>query len=136
MYVKHRVIYNHYVIILALSAPTYINIGEVTSTTVEVTWDKLDGATGYTISYTITDSGNDVKTKQVDGGDTTISTLKYLKENTTYDITVEGRTGYTGEGRRNAKSAVEKVTTGKWHIAILSYHAQLTLKDCTLESLG
>ena len=59
----------------------------------------------------------------MDGVDTTHYILHNLKENTTYDITVEGYTGYTGEGRKNAKSAVEKVTTGKWCIAILSNHA-------------
>ena len=118
MYVIHKVIYNHSVFIVALPVPTRVNIEEVKSTAIKITWQPLAGASGYTISYTKTGSSNNGQINQV-RGNTANYDLTGLEENTSYDISVERYTGDAGDGKKINERAVIKVTTGKWCIAII-----------------
>ena len=105
--------YNQYVISVALRAPSNVKHELVKSTSIEITWDRSDGATGYYISYTTTALRGGKKHEPVDAGNTTKYTLTNLVENTPYDITVQG---YARYGRRSVKSAVVTIKTGKWCI--------------------
>ena len=72
------------IIIVALPAPENVTAKALTPTSVEVTGDQSDGATGYSSSYTTTDSqagnSNDPVTPSY--------TVVKLMVNTAYDFTV------------------------------------------------
>ena len=116
----HGVKYNHYVIIVGLSAPTDVSIGIVTSNSIEVTWDQLLDATSYHISCIIAPSHDGNKNKTVKGGATTRCTITGLTENTSYLITVQWCDRH---GKKSDPSAPKQITTGKWFITtIILYH--------------
>ena len=109
----NKIKYSHFVVIVALPAPTGVNVKEVKSTAIKITWQPLAGASGYIISYNKTGSGSNGQNKQVVDNNTTHYDLTDLEENTSYDINVEGYTEDAGDGRRKNDRAMIKETTGK-----------------------
>lgn len=66
-----------------LVAPQNLSVSNVTSTTVDLSWDAVTNATGYIVTYI--DESDVTKTKDVNG---TTTTLEGLSANTTYSWTV------------------------------------------------
>ena len=104
------------VIIVVLPAPTNVTTGVVTSTSVEITWDKSDGATGYHISCVTTASLSGNKSVTVTGGDTTSCILSNLVENTPYVVTVQS---LNTDNRKGDRSDEVSIKTGKYCITII-----------------
>ena len=107
--------YNHYVIVLVLSAPANVKPGVVTSTSIEVTWDRSDDATGYYISCTTTALHGSDKYASVNSGDTTNCTLCNLMKNTPYLITVQS---LNTDNKKGDQSDEVSIRTSKWYITI------------------
>lgn len=94
---------------VGFAAPINVRATVLTSESIEVTWDKSSGVTGYLISYTSAShagNGNVIVT----GGDTTRYILYGLKENCLYNITVQGN---TADGRKSENSTTISITTQK-----------------------
>ena len=99
----------------------------VTSTSIEVTWDQSDGATGYYILCNST--GHVDKEEQVNNGDTTKCTLYNLVENTPYAITVQS---LNTDDIKGDKSGEVLIRTGEWYITIIissHYNGQKSTVD-------
>ena len=108
---------HHYVITVALPAPTNVKIEVVTSNSIEITWDELHGATnGYHISCITTALSGCNKDETVDGVHTTRHTLNDLVEDTPYDITVHG---INVDSEKGDPSNVVPKRTGKKYIRII-----------------
>ena len=83
------------------SAPTGLTVGTVTSTTANLSWNAVSGATNYTVLYS-TNSGSSWTIDSTDGtASTTSYTVTGLSGNTTYSFAVTANNSYGSSTHSN-----------------------------------
>ena len=86
------------------SAPTGLLLGTVTSSTANLTWNPVAGATSYTVLYT-TNAGATWKIDSIDGSPNKgVYTVTALSGNTSYSFVVTGNNTYGSSGYSNSVS--------------------------------
>ena len=83
------------------SSPTGLTVGTVTSTTANLTWNAVSGATNYTVLYS-TNSGSSWTIDSTDGtASTTTYSVTGLTGNTTYSFAVTANNTYGSSAKSN-----------------------------------
>ena len=86
------------------SAPTSLLLGTVTSSTANLTWNPVAGATSYTVLYS-TNAGVTWKIDSIDGSPNKgVYTVTVLSGNTSYSFVVTGNNTYGSSGYSNLVS--------------------------------
>jgi len=96
---------------IQLDPPMLIDVRATGSYSINVSWNAVVNASGYTIQYATKDDFNDAWTQTVDGG--TTATLSDLSVNTLYYVRImaNGTGEYSGSDYSDAESALtEKIT--------------------------
>lgn len=104
-----------------LVAPQNLSVSNVTSTTVDLSWDAVTNATGYIVTYI--DESDVTKTKDVNG---TTTTLEGLSANTTYSWTVTAvdNSGTYSNSSATAGSDFTTAAAPKYTITWMSNNSQ------------